>query len=161
MIAAASIVSSMNGFYSARMCGQVDYMMGQNRTLANFPDCAAYYSGEDPEKYVMVRASMKGNRATVASALGISFGPAMWLALALHAIGIEVYVRAASIHPPKTSHPVRIRVDYEAVLLTQVEFAASTHPRRARETPKRVVPTTTGGRNEVPWSCWSHRRPTW
>jgi len=89
MIAAASIISGMDGYYSARMCGQIEYILGHNSTEEEVLDC----SDADAEKYVLVPANLGGNGATAGSALGLSFGPAMWLAFTLHALGIEIYVR--------------------------------------------------------------------
>lgn len=41
---------------------------------------------------VIVKANTGGNIAEKAAAAGILFGASGWLALAIHAIGIEVYV---------------------------------------------------------------------
>jgi len=95
MFLAAMITSKQYGYYSARPCGQIDSMFEGNRsaTLASYPDCAPYYSGENTDQWAIVRADMFGDSAAeAASALGINFGPAAWLCLTLHAIGIEIYV---------------------------------------------------------------------
>ncbi|KAH6849622.1 hypothetical protein B0I37DRAFT_338784 [Chaetomium sp. MPI-CAGE-AT-0009] len=93
---AGVIISNTGGYYAARPCGQVDYMLGGNKTatLSYFPDCAAYYSGENLEQYTLVQANMDGDSdANTAAALGLAFSTAVWLALALHAIGVEIYLR--------------------------------------------------------------------
>ncbi|KAK2787585.1 hypothetical protein FQN53_005035 [Emmonsiellopsis sp. PD_33] len=90
----ATIIAGKD-YYTAKQCAQVDYTIGKNQTLTNYPDCDVFYSGEDLNKHVLVQALMggKGTTAiTVGTALGLSFGPAMWLAFAMHAIGVEVYL---------------------------------------------------------------------
>lgn len=89
----ATIISATGEYWAVRQCAQVDYTLGENATRADYPDCEAFYSGEDPNKVTLVKASMSGGSAmTAGAALGVSFGPAIWLAFVLHAIGIEVYV---------------------------------------------------------------------
>lgn len=88
----ATIVSSTGEYWAVRQCAQVDYTLGENRTREEYPDCEAFYSGEDPNKPTLVKATMSGNAMTAGATLGLSFGPAIWLAFVLHAIGIEVYV---------------------------------------------------------------------
>lgn len=68
------------------------YSGSQNATLSKYPDCAPYFSGQDPFKQVAVEASFKEDPVGISVALGANFGAALWLALALHAIGIEIYV---------------------------------------------------------------------
>lgn len=94
MFIMASIIGSSNEYNSSRLCAQIDYTLGENRTRADYPDCDVFYSGEIPDKQVLVRANMgaTGDAMTTGSALGLSFGPGLWLALAIHAIGIEIYL---------------------------------------------------------------------
>lgn len=81
----------MGGYWAIRQCAQVDYTLGETRTRKQYPDCDAFYSGEDPNKVTLIKATMSGAMSAGAT-LGLAFGPALWLALILHAIGIEVYV---------------------------------------------------------------------
>ncbi|EEP77114.1 conserved hypothetical protein [Uncinocarpus reesii 1704] len=95
MVIMANIISAGDEYYSPRMCAQIDYTLGQNRTLRNYPDCDVFYSGENLSKQVLVQGKFGsgGNAMTAGTALGLSFGPSLWLAFALHAIGIEIYLR--------------------------------------------------------------------
>lgn len=95
MAISSIIISSQGQYFDARSCAQLDFILrGRNRTLTAFPDCAVFYSGQDVNKFVAVPANLGGgSSATAASALGSTFGSAAWLALALHAIGVEVYLR--------------------------------------------------------------------
>jgi hypothetical protein len=96
MALSAITISPTREFYTVRTCGQIDNSLNgdRNATLSTYPDCASYYSGANPSQQAIVQANMSGNEAEVSAALGINFGAAGWLALAIHAIGIEIYVRS-------------------------------------------------------------------
>ncbi|KAK1996604.1 hypothetical protein LX36DRAFT_658448 [Colletotrichum falcatum] len=92
----AVIISRIGTYYAARSCGQVAYVVDDsNRTLELYPDCAAYFSGANPGQQTIVHADMLGatSAAEAGAAVSLPFGMALWLALALHAIGIEIYLR--------------------------------------------------------------------
>ncbi|KAK2027072.1 hypothetical protein LX32DRAFT_456204 [Colletotrichum zoysiae] len=92
----AAIISRIGTYYAARSCGQVAYMVGDsNRTLELYPDCAAYFSGANPHQQTIVHADIMTatSAAEAGAAVSLSFGMAFWLALAIHAIGIEIYLR--------------------------------------------------------------------
>jgi hypothetical protein len=102
----AMIISSggTGEYWAARQCAQVDYTLGENQTRALYPDCEAFYSGEDPYKHTLIKATMNEDAMTAGATLGLSFGPAIWLGLTLHAVGIEVYVSAhASLETPQAA----------------------------------------------------------
>ena len=92
----STIISIQQGYYAARPCGQVENMLGGdgNATLHKYPECQAYYSGENPDQHALIRADLVDgdSGAEAAAALGLTFGAAVWLGLAMHAIGIEIYV---------------------------------------------------------------------
>ena len=102
MFIMVNIISGSEVFYSSRQCGQIDYMLGRNQTLAQYPDCEAYYSGADSSKHVQVLADLRTSAATAAAAFGVSFGPSAWLALVLHAVGIEIYVCSPLLIAPES-----------------------------------------------------------
>lgn len=43
--------------------------------------------------YVAVHASVKGNGLNYGSTVRLTFGMALWVAIVIHTIGVEVYVR--------------------------------------------------------------------
>ena len=90
----AMIVSRIGGYYTAEPCDKLTSIVGsQDRTMARYPGCDAYFSGANPDQQVAVLANINGRTAEqAAAALIINFGPAGWLSLALHAIGVEIYV---------------------------------------------------------------------
>ena len=93
MISAASIISLWGPFYKAERCDKLASFYKSNEALlAVYPSCNASTS------YVAVKADMNaGNAGNVAAALNLSFGMSVWLALALHAIGVEIYVSNFSL----------------------------------------------------------------
>lgn len=93
----AVIITSIGGYYQARPCAQIDSIFKNNQTsvLNNYPECADFYSGANPDRHVAVLARIQGmgtTGATAAAALGANFGMAGWLALILHGVGVEIYV---------------------------------------------------------------------
>lgn len=94
MAISTSIITITGDQYLVRSCETIDYMLFhfQNYTEMLYPDCASWYTGEDPNKHIAVKATLDGGFAENAAALGMSFGNAFWLALAIHAILVEVYV---------------------------------------------------------------------
>ncbi|KAJ1323769.1 DUF2306 domain-containing protein [Microdochium nivale] len=92
LILAAIIGSRVNDMYVGMLCAKIDFMMRRRETvLAAFPGCAAFYSGDDPLAHVAVHAANPGaNVAEVTAAFNATFGMALWLALVLHAVGIEI-----------------------------------------------------------------------
>lgn len=72
-------------------------MLGGNETivLGLYPECADWYTGNTGRHAAVLADLGGGTAATAAAALGMNFGSAMWLALAIHAIGVEIYVSRA------------------------------------------------------------------
>ncbi|KAL1648404.1 hypothetical protein SLS58_002157 [Diplodia intermedia] len=98
-ITTATVVSAGRNYFVARPCAQLLFTLAgsERRLLAAFPECAAYVSGGDAGRYALVRADMgaggPAGPAGVGAALGVGFGMALWLALVVHAVGVEVYLK--------------------------------------------------------------------
>ncbi|KAK4223908.1 hypothetical protein QBC38DRAFT_424544 [Podospora fimiseda] len=75
-------------------CAKIAYYFGgsQKATLAQYPECATYFSGEDTHKALGIRADFYGEMMNSMAAWTLSFGPALWLAFIMHAIGVEIYL---------------------------------------------------------------------
>lgn len=99
LVLGAMIGSKANSLHIGMLCAKIDFMMqSQKGVLAAFPGCAPFYSGQNPDVYVAVHASNPGaNVAEVTAAFNATFGSALWLALVLHAVGIEIYVSQANL----------------------------------------------------------------
>lgn len=94
MIVAAKVISSSGEYYTVWSCAKIAYTLRDDDTLLGiYPVCAAYLNGTNAGQEVVVRADFGGGIPTeLGAALNVSFGMALWLALALHAVGVEIYV---------------------------------------------------------------------
>ena len=97
LISAINIFSRIGSYYIALPRFKTASMMGEQGTLRFHPDCIAYFNGTNPSQHSAARANFSGSIDEVAGSLELSFGMALWLALALHAIGVEIYV-SGGIH---------------------------------------------------------------
>ena len=97
MFIAATIIANKGGYYTSRPCAQIAYTF---QTLGNaaaittylYPDCKAFFNGSNPDQQAVVPLNLNGPPEQVGATLGESFSMAVWLALAIHAIGVEIYV---------------------------------------------------------------------
>ncbi|KAI3323353.1 hypothetical protein HD806DRAFT_544108 [Xylariaceae sp. AK1471] len=96
MIIVQSIPTSEPRYY-AMPCDKVDSMLG-NYTLALYPACASFYSGEVPYQNVAVRAEFNHPTSVVevAAALDAAFGAVLWLSFILSIVGVEIYLHLTS-----------------------------------------------------------------
>ena len=85
----ARIISHTGSYNSIIRCDQIAFTLNRTRTQA-YPACAA-----DPINGLAV---VHANMLTPASAIeagaaaGVGFGMALWMAMTIHAVGIEVYL---------------------------------------------------------------------
>ncbi|KAI1385891.1 uncharacterized protein F4822DRAFT_414399 [Hypoxylon trugodes] len=87
-------LSFAGGYYYPEPCEKVDWLLkGKNATLAAFPECASFYSGEDLNRHVAVYASVfAGNIVSRAAILNLVFGPSGWTGIFLNLFGVETYL---------------------------------------------------------------------
>ncbi|KAI1336963.1 hypothetical protein F5Y15DRAFT_392833 [Xylariaceae sp. FL0016] len=117
--------------YYAMPCDKIDWMLGgQNQTLALYPDCQSFYSGQDLTQHVAVKGTLTGaqNAVEVAAAMDATFGMAIWLGFLIHIVGVEIYLHLT----PAEAERLR-RVSYQR----QVE-AGMAHPGSAGLTADRL-----------------------
>lgn len=109
MILAATIISISGGYYATMPCGKVDFILNDEKTtVQRYPECAAYYDGSKPDQYAIVPANMSGlDGAQAGAALLLCAGASIWLALVLHAVGVEIYVSIAPDHRFSTHDSTR------------------------------------------------------
>ncbi|KAJ2984482.1 hypothetical protein NUW58_g6036 [Xylaria curta] len=95
LIIGAMVVSAVGGHYVAQPCDKINFALhGQNTTMELYPECAPFFSGENPDQHAVVTGDFNGNNVMEAgAALNAAFGPAAWLAIALHMLGAELYLR--------------------------------------------------------------------
>jgi len=94
MIIAVLIISPLYKLYTSRSCAEVAsfYNNSAQKTTALYPECATYFNGTNPDKHIAVLLDFNGRQEETGAALAEGFIMAAGLALALHAIGIEIYV---------------------------------------------------------------------
>lgn len=114
MAISALIIGQIGGFFIAMPCKQIAYM-GGNATA--YPNCAA-----DPSGQTAVLANLAAPQSVEQAAAGlqITFGMAGWLALMMHAVGVEIYLALT----PAEGERLR-KVSYERQLERGLSHAGS------------------------------------
>lgn len=94
----AQIITAINTYYSLWQCAEIGYVLETPEALAKaFPQCATPNALANPNGLqVSVHASWKEGDLGEASALRATFGMALWVAMMLHFVGIELYLRATA-----------------------------------------------------------------
>lgn len=57
-----------------------------------YPGCAAFLNGTNPDAHVAVEVNVNGGPEQFAAGTNYVFAGSLWLALVLHAVGLEIYV---------------------------------------------------------------------
>jgi hypothetical protein len=91
----AKITSHLDPYYTIAPCAVIDSMFYYNKAAveALYPDCIGFYTGETPDRRVMIKGTSGGRPDEIAASLNSAFGASAWLALLLHVIAAEVYLR--------------------------------------------------------------------
>jgi hypothetical protein len=103
MFISASAIASKTGYFTSRPCAQIAYSYestGNAEAITSYlyPDCQAFFNGSTPNQEVVVTLNFNGLPEQIGAALGESFGMAVWLALAIHAMVVEIYVSEHQLH---------------------------------------------------------------
>ncbi|KEP50112.1 putative transmembrane protein [Rhizoctonia solani 123E] len=95
----AQVITAINTYHSASrclwMCSEIGYVLKSANALTQaFPQCATSRVLSNPNNvYVAVHASWKEGELGQGSAIRASYGMALWIAMIMHEVGIEIYVR--------------------------------------------------------------------
>lgn len=102
MIISAMIISNKR-HYAVWSCAKIAATISKNVDLVSaYPACVSYADHSNLDQVSAVLADMGGASADNAgAALDVNFGMALWLASAIHAVGVEIY---ASIAPQVTGN---------------------------------------------------------
>ncbi|KAI1326616.1 hypothetical protein F5Y16DRAFT_374066 [Xylariaceae sp. FL0255] len=90
--------AAINSFprYYAMPCDKIHWILGGNvtGTVARYPECASFFSGENIQQHAAIRAAVTGATSAVeaAAAVDSTFGMALFVAFLLHIIGVEIYL---------------------------------------------------------------------
>ncbi|KAE8379022.1 hypothetical protein BDV26DRAFT_303910 [Aspergillus bertholletiae] len=74
-------------------CDKIDFIIGKEKTLDRYPDCASFYNGSQPSQNTLVLGDLTGGPDQSGTALNMNFGMALWLAMVLHLVGVEIYLQ--------------------------------------------------------------------
>ncbi|EUC40136.1 hypothetical protein COCMIDRAFT_109566 [Bipolaris oryzae ATCC 44560] len=87
-------ITAKKGYYVVWTCARIAATVAPDVELATaYPACAAYADGSEPDAVSAVAATFgAGDAANTGAAFNAGFGMALWLALVLHAVGVEVYL---------------------------------------------------------------------
>ncbi|GAB1524882.1 hypothetical protein RhiTH_008038 [Rhizoctonia solani] len=91
----AHIITAINGYFSLWKCAEVGYVLKTREALIQaYPECGTSTALEKPKwTHVAVHASWNEGPLGRGSASRASFGMALWVAMFLHILGIELYLR--------------------------------------------------------------------
>lgn len=110
MILSALISSQMSSYNTTMTCGELLSILDTDEKVNTFyPSCGQ--PGSTPATLAIVQAKFGSQPEQIASALRVSFGMALWMALFLHATGVEIYLGLT----PRENNRLR-QVSYERQL---------------------------------------------
>jgi hypothetical protein len=108
MALSAIVTSQIGDYYQIQTCGEVAFVLDSWKNVTDwYPECA---SGGN-ETNIIVHADLNGRPEQLGASLGLSFGTALWLALLIHLIGVELYLGLT----PREGERLR-RVSYQKQL---------------------------------------------
>ncbi|KAI2643136.1 hypothetical protein GGS21DRAFT_485646 [Xylaria nigripes] len=110
LLTGAVVVSYLDDYYLAQPCDKIRFVMrSEHAAMAAYPQCAPFFSGENPAQQAVVRANWihAKNPMEATAAFNIVFGSAVWLALILHLIGAEFY-----LHLTSAGHEALLKTSY-------------------------------------------------
>lgn len=132
---AAQIISRIGGYYTPMPCKVVAFLVeNPKRFVSLFPACAAFASGQEPEAWTLVTAKFSADvssAAQPAAAFHLAFAMGSWLALLIHAVGVELYLHLTPVEAERLR-----KVSYQR----QLE-AGMRHPGNAGLTATRLGDT--------------------
>ncbi|KIM81594.1 hypothetical protein PILCRDRAFT_821370 [Piloderma croceum F 1598] len=92
-ISARHIISDIGSYYAVWRCDQLRYVMTDVDEVSQlYPQCTQ--PGVNLAKtFVAVHAAVKGNGLEYGSTVRLTFGMSLWIAIVIHVIGVEIYIR--------------------------------------------------------------------
>ncbi|OTB00308.1 hypothetical protein M426DRAFT_324357 [Hypoxylon sp. CI-4A] len=93
------IISWQGGYYYAEPCDKINFILqSEEATLASYPECASFFSGENLDRHAAVLATIHTlDKVQKAAAINMVFGTSGWAAIFLHTVGVEYYLYSESV----------------------------------------------------------------
>lgn len=107
MIISAKVITTINSYYTTVPCDQIAFLYDSTE-IANqlYPQCSSPNTTLDG--MVVVHALFSEQPEQIGASLDVSFGMAMWLAIIMHLVGVEIYLALT----PREANRLR-QVSYE------------------------------------------------
>ncbi|CAE7183392.1 unnamed protein product [Rhizoctonia solani] len=94
VVISARIIALIHGYYSHMRCSEIRYLVSSDRISQDFPQCSTPEAIANPDShYLVVKATWDEGKVGQSSAIRASFGMSILLAIFLHSIGVEIYIR--------------------------------------------------------------------
>lgn len=108
MIISALIITMINSYDTIMTCNEIGSIYGSDKPLDKiYPQCNGVNATDD--RLIVVHASFaNGQPEQIGASLRLSFGMAMWMAIFMHLVGVEIYLALT----PRESNRLR-QVSYE------------------------------------------------
>jgi hypothetical protein len=111
MILSALITSGINSYYTTLSCAEIAFLSNSSTPVAELYSTCAHPNATINNLAVVHADFNSGRPEEIGASLGMSFGMAMWLALVLHLVGVEIYLGLT----PREGNRLRM-VSYERQL---------------------------------------------
>jgi len=112
MVQAISSLPAGYEFYDNRSCDELISIVGPGPVYGTYPECVPGFSNATNANRVIIRADWRSaNPFEKVGAAGLAFPATTWLSLALHVIGVELYLALT----PREAERLR-QVSYERQL---------------------------------------------
>ena len=111
MIISSKIISRIGTYDTVKRCDEIAFIYNNDVYAVSqlYPQCT---NSSNVDQLAVVHASFfDGQPEQIGASLDISFGMAMWLAIFLHAVGVEIYLALT----PRETERLR-QVSYERQL---------------------------------------------
>ena len=98
MVLSALISSSLSGgpYYTTMLCGEISSLYDddarQNNVTARYPQCGGLPGSTNATRVIVQSRFANGQPEQIGASLRVSFGMALWMALVLHLVGVEIYL---------------------------------------------------------------------
>jgi hypothetical protein len=108
MVISARVITMVNSYTTTMSCDEIAFIYASSYKVSKFyPQCSSPNATVD--ELVVVHAVFPSQQPEqIGASLGISFGMAMWLAIFMHLVGVEIYLGLT----PRESNRLR-QVSYE------------------------------------------------
>ena len=105
----------VNSSYTIKSCDEIDFIYGaSNATYKLYPQCGM--GNATAKVLVVVYVNFgSGKLEQVWASLGIPFGTAMWLAIIMHFVGVEIYFTLIPKENDRLRHVVSERQNKKGI----------------------------------------------